>query len=477
VQAELEHGKPAFGVCFSPDGAMLAAEEAATNYAGNGKWKVWDLATGAPVLPAPDTAAWQRDDGGDDGGGASQQAATAAFAVSVDGAAAVTVRPTGAAAADADALRFSPAETVQSKAVHVNPDGTIAVARGTQAPPLILVPRGLDLLGGLSEVERFAGAAAAFKAAAAGGDVEAMRLLLDRGAEADSESGAAALKASAAGGHVEAMRLLLDRGAKADSESGAAALKASAAGGHVEAVRLLLDRGANADGESGAAALSAAAACGHVEAMRLLLERGAKADGESGAAALSAAATANHAEAVRLLLDRGAKADGESGAPALRAATSDDVKALLREHGATLTLLEECRDGNAAAIAQLLDGGADMEAKGDSGARPTKGDEVLIVSGEGAGSVATVTFIGFDQGGNTNISLEGAMSSTEFYKEAQVSVQATALTVAACGGHVEEVRLLLDRGAKADGESGAAARRAATSDDVKALLAPAGRSA
>ena len=54
-------------------------------------------------------------------------------------------------------------------------------------PPLILVPRGLDLLGGLSEVERSAGAAAAFKAAAAGGHVEAVRLLLDRGAKASSE--------------------------------------------------------------------------------------------------------------------------------------------------------------------------------------------------------------------------------------------------------------------------------------------------
>jgi hypothetical protein len=55
--------------------------------------------------------------------------------------------------------------------------------------PLSLVPCGLDLLriGGRSEVERFAGAAAAFKAAAAGGDVEAMRLLLDRGAKASSE--------------------------------------------------------------------------------------------------------------------------------------------------------------------------------------------------------------------------------------------------------------------------------------------------
>ena len=55
--------------------------------------------------------------------------------------------PTGAADADADALRFSPAATVQSKAVHVNPEGTIAVAYETMnAPPLILVPCGMELL-------------------------------------------------------------------------------------------------------------------------------------------------------------------------------------------------------------------------------------------------------------------------------------------------------------------------------------------
>ena len=62
--------------------------------------------------------------------------------------------------------------------------------------------------------------------------------------------------------------------------------------------------------------------------------------------------------AAQWLLARGAKADGASGAAALRFAKSDEAKALLREHGATLTLHEECRDGNVAAIAQLLDGGA-----------------------------------------------------------------------------------------------------------------------
>jgi WD40 repeat protein len=150
VQVELEHGGGrVFNVCISPDGAMLAAEEAkpwSGASAGTGKWKVWDIMTGAPVLPAPDTAKWQLHSCGGFGD-SRERAATAAFEVSVDDAAAVTVRSTGAADADADLLRFSPAETVQSKSVLIL-DGTIAVVRGTLAPPLILVPRGLDLLGG-----------------------------------------------------------------------------------------------------------------------------------------------------------------------------------------------------------------------------------------------------------------------------------------------------------------------------------------
>jgi ankyrin repeat protein len=206
--------------------------------------------------------------------------------------------------------------------------------------------------------------------------------------------------------------------------------------------------------------------------MRLLLERGAKADGESGAAALKASAAGGRIEAMRLLLERGAKADGESGTAVLRAATSVDVEALLREHGATLTLPEECRDGNAAAIAQLLDGGADVEAVAEK-RRPTVGDVVRIVNGGGVGSVATITEEGKYDDGSSGYKLQGASCGSDWYMKAQVSVQVTALTAAAAADHVEVVRLLLERGAKADGESGVAARRAAFSDDVEALLAPA----
>jgi ankyrin repeat protein len=47
-----------------------------------------------------------------------------------------------------------------------------------------------------------------------------------------------------------------------------------------------------------------------------------------------------------------------------------DDKALLRAHGATPTLHEECHNGNVAAIAQLLNIGANAEAKNGAGSTP-----------------------------------------------------------------------------------------------------------
>ena len=102
--------------------------------------------------------------------------------------------------------------------------------------------------------------------------------------------------------------------------------------------------------------------------------------------ALMAAVVGGHVEAARLLLERGAKADGESGAMARRAARGNkEIVALLHEHGATLTLHEECRDGNVAAITALLDGGADIEA---STASSTASCTVSYAAGFSAASCA-----------------------------------------------------------------------------------------
>ena len=67
--------------------------------------------------------------------------------MAVDGAATVTVRRAGAADGEGDVLRFSPAESVVAHegGCRVNRDGNVVVARDTDAPPLILVPHGVDL--------------------------------------------------------------------------------------------------------------------------------------------------------------------------------------------------------------------------------------------------------------------------------------------------------------------------------------------
>lgn len=151
--------------------------------------------------------------------------------------------------------------------------------------------------------------------------------------------------------------------------------------------------------------------------------------------ALTAAAGSGNVALTRLLLDRGAKADGKSGQAARRAAKGREIMALLAEHGATLTLFEECRDGNMSAIAQLMNGGADVEAVPKKRC-PEIGDVVWIVGGQGAGSVATIANRVVDERGKNIYELQGANCSCGGYTEAQVSLQVTALTATAASGNV-----------------------------------------
>jgi hypothetical protein len=110
--------------------------------------------------------------------------------------------------------------------------------------------------------------------------------------------------------------------------------------------------------------------------------------------------------------------------------------------------------------------GADIEAPLGEG-RPTVGNVVRTVSGDGVDSLATVTE---DDRSSIPYKLEGDSCGSGWYTEAQVTLRVTPLCFAAVVCSLPAVRLLLERGAKADGESGAVALRAATSDDVKTLL-------
>lgn len=100
-------------------------------------------------------------------------------------------------------------------------------------------------------------------AAAHFGKVDAMRALLELGADVAARSGNAlqntALHAAAAGGKVDAMRLLVEHGAPVDARDagGHTPLMIAAANGLAEGVRLLLERGADraarsADGKTAA---------------------------------------------------------------------------------------------------------------------------------------------------------------------------------------------------------------------------------
>ena len=149
--------------------------------------------------------------------------------------------------------------------------------------------------------------------AAAFGNLEIFRILLDAGADvnATNESKATALLWAAR--QPEKARLLIERGAdpNAKSKQGFTPLMgASIRPGNSAIVALLLEKGADANASSllGFSALHLAAKAGDVESMRLLIAKGADAKlaDAIGRSSLHAAALSHSPGAVQLLLQNGA---------------------------------------------------------------------------------------------------------------------------------------------------------------------------
>jgi hypothetical protein len=300
------------------------------------------------------------------------------------------------------------------------------------------------------------------------------------------------------------------------------ALIAAVVGGHTEVVQLLLERGAEAGGANGAAALRNAKGNNRVQA--LLREHGAM-------LTLHEECLGGNMALVAQLLNDGENVEGESGVEALRSAgANDEVRLLLVRHGAPTSLHDECRAGNVAVVTHLLESGADVEAMPGE-RRPKKGDIVSILDGKGTGSCATITdsrgrsgdakavvlklLVGvkveaqrqgsqehnpgtivaihrndtydveFDDGARDRAvpgasiktiflaegaegayKLQGMRCGNDWYTEAQVTLQVTALVAAAVSGHAAVVGLLLERGAKSD----AVALRSTKDRKTKSLL-------
>ncbi|KAL2081407.1 hypothetical protein ACEWY4_023260 [Coilia grayii] len=329
----------------------------------------------------------------------------------------------------------------------------------------------------------------ALRSAAWGGHAEAVRLLLEAGAEVDGcdADGRTALRAAAWGGHEEILLTLLDHDAQVDKadREGRTPLIAAAFMGHKEAVEILLDAGAEADlaDGDGRTALSVAALCvpgggrGYGEVVSLLLERGADPEhrDRDGMTPLLLAAYEGHEEVSELLLEAGADVDETAGSrssaaaasvtPLLAAASMGHAGVVNRVlfwgaavdtidgEGRTALCLAAAR-GNVEVVRALLDRGLDENHKDDLGWTPLhaaacEGHRAVCAALTERGSMARVG----------ELDVEGR----------------TPLILAAQEGHCGTVRLLLDRHSPIDqrGYDGHSALSAATLQghgDVAELL-------
>ena len=154
---------------------------------------------------------------------------------------------------------------------------------------------------------------AALLAAIEAGDDAAVGDLLTRGASVDActEDGWPALLFAVNEGRVEAVRALLDHGADKDTKmTGDSALQVAAFRGDIAIAKILIERGAdvNLRGGEGNTPLKTAAEQGNIELARLFLDAGADPNyvgGIDGMSVLGMAADRGHPDVVRLLLDRG----------------------------------------------------------------------------------------------------------------------------------------------------------------------------
>jgi ankyrin repeat protein len=205
------------------------------------------------------------------------------------------------------------------------------------------------------------------------GSVDAMRLLLDRGADVNAQNafGSTALMWSAS--DAAKVRLLLEHGAQVNTtaKSGRTALIIAAfTNPSAEVVRLLLAKGAKVDvmDVRHVTPMNAATFGNDTATVRLLLDAGADvetADTFIGLTPLMNAAGNRNVEAVKLLLAKGAKVNAVSKTEGLPKIQTGTV-----EFGGWTPLLMASAFGPPEAVKMLLDAGARIDAQDYRGFTP-----------------------------------------------------------------------------------------------------------
>ena len=240
------------------------------------------------------------------------------------------------------------------------------------------------------------GGSAALHHAAGFGTLEAMKLLIEAGAEVDARNDRDSTPLHWAVSDPEKIQLLLAHGADINAKTERESTALSLAAMHrfdIAPLKLLLEKGAdpNIASINRQTPLMSAARGGNVEAMELLLAK--KADplavAGSGAVPLMAAAASRNPEAVKLLLEHGGDVNAKTkrNQTAIFGAASrgaEDVVKLLLEQGAEvniedyqghtpLTYAAMSESMSAPTVRMLLDKGAKTGAagRGVSGPRET----------------------------------------------------------------------------------------------------------
>jgi ankyrin repeat protein len=213
--------------------------------------------------------------------------------------------------------------------------------------------------------------------AAAFGNIETLRILLDAGADPNARNDFNATALLWAARNPEKARLLIERGADVgvQSKQGRTPLMvASMRLGGSATVALLLAKGADVKTTDlrGGTALSMATKAGDVDTMRLLLAKGADAKAPIdplGATPLIAAAGANSPRAVQLLVQLGADVNAATKAPAGAAAlrTTNNIKNGPPNRSKVTALHNASAYGPLESVRHLLKAGADVNARDSRG--------------------------------------------------------------------------------------------------------------
>eukprot|EP00548_Thalassiothrix_antarctica_P012360 CAMPEP_0194161710 /NCGR_PEP_ID=MMETSP0152-20130528/79083_1 /TAXON_ID=1049557 /ORGANISM="Thalassiothrix antarctica, Strain L6-D1" /LENGTH=896 /DNA_ID=CAMNT_0038871525 /DNA_START=985 /DNA_END=3675 /DNA_ORIENTATION=- len=292
----------------------------------------------------------------------------------------------------------------------------------------------------------------ALMTASVGGHVETIKLLREKDADvtASDADGLTPLMNAAENGDADCITALIE-GTDEDylnlfSKTGFSSLIIASAHGHKDAVELLLKAGADPNAvseENAVTSLMYAAASGHVDVMRVLLANKANIDYEhsNGGTALLEAATGGEPDAMEVLLEAGAKYnfiddDGVTPLMAVASQGQDKGQNLILDRLQKDLSEQELKDN--INLASYSGGTSVMFAAAGGHANSTK---QLLELGANVNDIARAT-------PEYLVKLEKMIADGTVDPEEDPHVDGvTALHVAAQGGHIETVKIILEAGA------------------------------